>query len=109
MAAEDGGIVGFCYSGPFRARAAYETTIETSVYCAPGCTGRGLGRRLYAALFDALAAEDLHRAIARITLPNDPCVALHERFGFRRVGVLEQVGRKFGRYWDVALYEKALP
>jgi phosphinothricin acetyltransferase len=97
-----------CWSSQFRPRAAYETTIETSVYCAPGWTGRGLGRALYGALFDALASEDLHRAVAGITMPNDASVALHVAFGFRQVACLTEVGRKFGRYWDVAWLEKAL-
>ena len=69
---------------------------------------RGLGTLLYAALFDALRGEDIRMAIAGMTLPNDAANALHERFGFTLVGVMHEVGRKFGRYWDVAWYEKAL-
>ena len=55
-----------------------------------------------------LAAEAVHRAYAGIALPNDASVALHERFGFRRIGVLDEIGRKFGRYWDVAWYTRPL-
>ena len=93
---------------PSRERKAYDTTVETTVYCAPEATGRGIGRLLYAALFDALRGEDLQVAIAAITLPNAGSVALHERFGFTLAGVMHDVGRKFDRYWDVAWYEKRL-
>lgn len=70
--------------------------------------GRGVGTLLYKELFEALVGEDLHRAYAAIALPNEPSVRLHDAFGFRHVGTYTEVGRKFGRYWDVAWYEKAL-
>lgn len=103
-----GGCVGYASSGRFRAKAAYDPSVETSVYVDPAWTGRGLGGRLYAALFDALAAEDVHRAVAGITLPNPASVALHARFGFTEVGVFGEVGRKQGRFWSVLWMEKAL-
>ena len=108
VAEEDGTVLGYADSHQFREKRAYDTTVETTVYCAPKATGRGIGRRLYAALFDALGDEDLRTALAGITLPNDASVALHERFGFTLTGVLHEVGRKFDRYWDVAWYEKRL-
>ena len=99
-------ILGFAYSSQFRPKAAYATSVETSVYCAPAQTGNGLGRRLYAALFDALAAEGVHQAFALISLPNDPSEKFHERFGFRRVGVMREAGQKFGSYVDVAVFQR---
>ena len=108
VAEADGLVAGFAGSGQFRTRRAYDTTIETTIYCAPEATGRGIGTLLYRALFEALEGEDLRVAIAGTTLPNDASVALHERFGFASVGVMHDVGRKFGRYWDVAWYEKRL-
>ena len=101
-------VLGYATSSPFRAKAAYSTSVEVSVYCAPGATGRGVGTLLYTALFDALAREDIHRAYAGIAQPNEASVRLHSAFGFRHVGTYTQVGRKFGRYWDVAWYEKRL-
>jgi phosphinothricin acetyltransferase len=98
--------VGWACSAQFKEKAAYATTIETSVYLAPDEAGRGLGRQLYKALFDELKGEDIHRAYAGITLPNDASVGLHEAMGFRLIGVQPEVGRKFGRYWDVALFFK---
>lgn len=101
-------VVGYSSSQQFRTKKAYDTTVETTVYCAPDSLGRGVGRALYAALFDELQGEDVHLAVAAITLPNAASVALHERFGFALSGVMHNVGRKFGRYWDVAWYEKRL-
>lgn len=98
--------VGWACSAKFKEKAAYETSVETSVYCAPGYTGRGLGRKLYETLFESLQGEDIHRAYAGITLPNEASIALHVAMGFRPIGTQRQVGRKFGRFWDVALYER---
>ncbi|MFD0022186.1 GNAT family N-acetyltransferase [Streptomyces sp. NPDC058382] len=101
-------ILGYATSSAFRPKPAYSTSVEVSVYCAPSAAGRGIGTLLYAALFEALAEEDLHRAYAGITQPNEASVRLHDHFGFRHLGTYEEVGRKFDRYWDVAWYEKQL-
>ncbi|MGW6796614.1 N-acetyltransferase family protein [Streptomyces chartreusis] len=101
-------ILGYATSGPHRPKPAYATSVEVTVYLAPDAGRRGIGTLLYKALFDALAGEDLHRAYAGIAQPNEASVRLHERFGFRHVGTFREVGRKFGRYWDVAWYEKGL-
>jgi phosphinothricin acetyltransferase len=102
------GPLGYASSSPYRPKPAYETSVEASVYLAPEATGRGIGTALYSGLFDALDGEDVHRAYAGIALPNDASIALHERFGFRRVAYFTEQGRKLGRYWDVAWYEKPL-
>ncbi|GCD45138.1 GNAT family N-acetyltransferase [Streptomyces paromomycinus] len=101
-------LLGYVTSTPFRIKPAYATSVEVSVYCAREVVGRGVGTLLYKALFEALADEDVHRAYAGIALPNEASVRLHTRFGFRHVGTYGEVGRKFGRYWDVAWYEKRL-
>lgn len=101
-------VVGFASSSRFRPKPAYETSIETSVYLSPESVGRGTGSRLYDALFNALEDEDVHRAYAGIALPNPASIALHERFGFKRVAHFTEQGRKFDRFWDVAWYEKAI-
>ncbi|MFE2427509.1 GNAT family N-acetyltransferase [Streptomyces sp. NPDC059373] len=103
-----GRILGYATSSPFRPKAAYATSVEVTVYLAPDVGGRGIGTLLYEALFEALATEDLHRAYAGVAQPNEASERLHARFGFRPVGVYREVGRKFGRYWDVAWYEKEL-
>jgi phosphinothricin acetyltransferase len=106
VAVRDGEPVGWANSHPYKDRAAYDTTVLTSIYLAPDTRGRGLGRRLYTALFEALAGEDIHRITAGITLPNEASVGLHRSFGFEPVGIYREVGRKFGRFWDVATYLK---
>ena len=109
LVAEDEGVVlGFATSSPFRPRAAYATSIETSVYCDPDRLGLGIGSKLYERLFEEIKGEDIHRAYAGISMPNDASVSLHERFGFVKVGEYTEVGRKFGRYWNVAWFEKRL-
>jgi len=101
-------ILGYATSSPFRAKPAYATSVETTVYVSPHAGRRGVGTLLYQGLFEALSGEDLHRAYAGIAQPNEASTRLHERFGFRYVGTYREVGRKFGRYWDVAWYEKPL-
>jgi phosphinothricin acetyltransferase len=91
LVAENAGkVVGYGGSFQFRTRKAYDSSVETTVYCAPEAVGRGIGRLLYGALFDALRDEKLRMAVAAIA------VLLHD------------IGRKFDRYWDVAWYEKRL-
>jgi len=106
VAEESGVVLGYACTMRFRPKAAYETTVETSIYFAADTTGKGLGSRLYGALFEALRDEDINRYVAGYTLPNPASAALHERFGFKRVGVFSEVGRKFGKYWDVAWNER---
>ncbi|HKN01030.1 MAG TPA: GNAT family N-acetyltransferase [Candidatus Binataceae bacterium] len=108
VAEEDGHVCGYAGTGRFRNKAAYDTTAETTIYCAPDTIGRGIGRLMYQALFDALRGADLKRLVAGITVPNDASVALHRRFGFRDVGVFSENGRKFDRYWDVLWMERPL-
>ncbi|MFP8960672.1 GNAT family N-acetyltransferase [Streptomyces nanhaiensis] len=106
--AESNRLLGYATSSPFRPKPAYSTSVEVSVYLAPDACGRGVGTLLYEHLFEALGGEDVHRAYAGIAQPNEASVRLHARFGFRHIGTYGEVGRKFGRYWDVAWYEKPL-
>lgn len=107
--ADDGGrVLGYACSAPLKPKAAYQTSVEVSVYVAPDTHRRGLGRALYGALLPALENRDVHRAYALIAQPNEPSMALHAAFGFRPVSHLSEVGRKFDRYWDVVWLEKAL-
>ena len=101
-----GALLGYATTSRWRERPAYETTVEASIYCRADVVGRGVGTRLYGALFQSIADEDINCIVAGICLPNPASVALHERFGFRRVGVFSGVGRKFDRYWDVAWFER---
>ena len=108
VAVDEDRVIGYASSGPFRPKAAYRTSVETSIYVAPDAVGRGTGKLLYTELFRSLGHEDVHRAYAGISLPNPASIALHEKFGFKRVAVFSEQGRKFDRYWDVAWYEREL-
>ena len=99
-------VIGYAGSTSYRPKGAYETSIELTVYVAHDEQTGGVARPMYETLFAALDGEDIHRVLAGITLPNERSVALHERFGFRLIGVFAEVGRKLGRYWDVAWYER---
>lgn len=100
--------VGWACSGRFREKAAYESSLETSIYLDPTATGRGLGTRLYRTLLEDLVDSDFHLAVGGVTLPNSASVALHQHFGFESVGIFREVGRKFDRYWDVQWFQKRL-
>ena len=105
---ETGSVRGWATTSPFRPRAAYRTTVESSVYLRPDSLGHGLGSRLYASLFDSIQGQDLERIVAGVTLPNPASLALHAKLGFRPVGTFTRVGRKFGQFWDVEWFERPL-
>ncbi len=108
VAEAEGEVLGYAGTTRFRPKAAYETTVETTIYCAPEATGKGIGRRLYSALFEALAGEDVRSIVAGFTLPNPASAKLHEQLGFQTIGIFTEVGRKFGRYWDVCWTRRPL-
>jgi phosphinothricin acetyltransferase len=109
LAAEENGVVvGYAGTMRFRTKPAYDTTVETTVYSSPETVGKGVGKRLYAAMFEAIAGENVNRIVGGYTLPNPASAKLHEMFGFKRVGIFSEVGYKFGKYWDVAWTERPL-
>ena len=101
----EGIVAGYAYAGLWKTRSAYRFAVETTIYLAADALGRGLGARLYAALLETLPQRGAHRVLGCIALPNEPSVALHERLGFKRIGVFDQVGFKFGRWVDVGYWE----
>ncbi len=101
----DGEVAGFAYASPYRPKAAYLHSVETSIYLAAHACGRGEGRRLYQALIDRLGASPAHSAISLIALPNEASVALHRSMGWREVGTLREVGYKLDRWIDVAYFQ----
>lgn len=104
--AEVGGfVVGTAYSSRFRDKAAYRSSVETTVVIDPDYRAKGIGRLLLATILDTIRAAGVHRAYAVVTLPNDASVGLHESLGYRLVGTLDEVGYKLGTYWATAILE----
>ena len=101
----NGVIAGYAYASPWKARIGYRFTVESSIYLAPEHVGCGFGSALYGALLEALRALDVHCVIGGAALPNPASIALHEKLGFRQVAHFRQVGRKFGRWIDVAYWQ----
>jgi phosphinothricin acetyltransferase len=108
VAEEDGQLLGYAASSPFRARAAYRWIVETGIYLAEQAKGRGLGRALLAPLVDLLERQGYVAAIGAIALPNQASVALHEKLGFIHTGTYRGVGFKAGEWLDVGLWQKDL-
>ena len=109
VAESEGSVVGYAYAASYRTRPAYLHTREVSVYLDDSARGRGLGRQLYDELLGRLRADGVHQVLAVIALPNDASEALHRACGFSRVGVLPEVGWKFDRWIDTALWGLTLP
>ena len=110
LVAEDAaGIAGYAYAGPYRARPAYRETVENSIYLRQDAMGRGLGRRLLDALIEACTEKGFRQMVAVVgDSGNLPSIRLHERAGFRLVGVLRSVGYKHGHWLDTVLLQRAL-
>ena len=109
LVAEEGEeVVGYAYAGPWKARAAYARTVETSIYLAGAAWGRGLGKLLYMALIERLRVAGMHALIGGVSLPNPASVRMHEALGFEYVGSFREVGCKFGRWIDVGYWQRVL-
>ncbi|WP_027004485.1 GNAT family N-acetyltransferase [Corynebacterium halotolerans] len=106
LVADDGEFCGWASYGPFRPSPGYRHTVENSVYVHPDAHGKGVGSKLMTALIDAARADDsVHAVIATIEGDNIGSLRLHEKLGFREVGRLPEVGRKFDRWLDLAYLE----
>jgi L-amino acid N-acyltransferase YncA len=101
----DGRVVGWSSLARWSARGGYDQTVESSIYIVPETQREGVGLALAAATLEAAARLDVHAVIAQICAENVAGLALAERLGFARVGVLREVGRKFGRSLDVVVCE----
>ena len=109
VADADGWVAGYAYAGPYRPRLAYRDTVENSVYLRSEMMGRGIGMRLLDALLGECEARGFRQMIAVVgDSGNLASIRLHERAGFRRVGVLRSVGYKHGRWLDTVLLQRAL-
>jgi phosphinothricin acetyltransferase len=98
---ETGDVLGYAYAGKHRERAAYRWSVDFTAYVAPEAKRRGIGTALYRALMKICQSLGYYRAFAGITLPNEASVRLHEKIGFRAIGVYRRVGFKLGGWHDV--------
>ena len=107
--ARDERIVGFAVLSTFRARPAYASTVENSVYVHRDARGRGVGELLMRELIATAKESGYHAIIARIVGENEGSIRLHEKVGFTLVGTEIEVGRKHGRWLDVVEYQYVVP
>ena len=98
---EDGEIAGYCYAHPWKERAAYHNTLETTVYLDPQYFRKGIGSKLMEQLINHCRADDKKVLIACITANNEASIKMHEGLGFKQVSYFSQVGEKFGQSLDV--------
>lgn len=104
----DSVILGYAYASEWKSRCAYKNSLETTVYLRNGESGKGVGSLLYAELIHRLKAMKYHALIGGISLPNKASIALHEKFGFEKIGQFKEVGYKFDHWIDVGYWELIL-
>lgn len=107
-AEEDGVILGYAYASAFKGRAAYDWSVETSVYVRENCVGRGIGKALYSALEEFLRRQHICNLCACIAYPHPASIAFHEYFGYRTVAHFHASGFKKGKWYDMIWMEKEL-
>jgi phosphinothricin acetyltransferase len=101
-------ILGFASLSPYKARAAYRTTVEDSVYINEEFRNQGIAGELLSRLLEVAQSSGFHSVIARIGGANEASIALHQRFDFKIVGTEKEIGRKFGKWQDVVVMQTIL-
>ncbi len=101
-------IVGYAYASKHKERDAYDYDVDVSVYIDEDFAGKGIGSKLYDALFDILEKQGFYNAYAGITMPNVPSEALHRKYGFNEIGVFSNTGFKFNKWYDVKWLHKVI-
>jgi L-amino acid N-acyltransferase len=109
IVADDGGeVVGFASLSPYRPRPGYATAVEDSIYVAEPRRGKGVGRALLSEAVAMARTHGFHSVVARVGAAQEASVALHQACGFDLVGIEREIGRKFGRWVDVAILQRLL-
>ncbi|MEE9310649.1 MAG: N-acetyltransferase family protein [Cocleimonas sp.] len=103
---ENGKVVAFAYASKWKARSAYRFTLESTIYMSGDAQGKGIGTKLYQALFDELATRSVRSVMAVIALPNPASIAIHEKMGFEKVAHFKEVGFKHDEWIDVGYWQK---
>ncbi len=106
LAEQDGAVLGYAYAAPFKARAAYDWAVETTIYLRQDQRGRGIGRALYTELERQLRERGIQNMEACIAYPHPESIAFHTALGFRMVGRFEKCGYKLGDWRDMVWMEK---
>lgn len=101
----DGSITGYAYASKWQERSAYRFSAEITIYMHHEATGKGIGTKLYTALFQKLESLNINSVIGGVSLPNPASVALHEKFGMEKVAHFKKVGYKFGKWIDVGYWQ----
>ncbi len=101
-------LTGYASTSPFRPQAAYNTSVEASIYVLPEYRGKGIGQLLYEHLFALLSDTDVHRVYACLSVPNLSSFKLHQKFGFNLVGTFSEAGYKHKAFHDIQWLEKKL-
>ena len=105
---EEGDILGYAYSGPEYTRAAYQWTVETSVYISEKARGKGIGTALYEKILDILKKQNFCVCYVLINDDNIASIKMHEKYGFKENGYRKNCGFKFGKWHSVVFMEKKL-
>ena len=105
---EEGTVIGFATYGPFRVYPAYQLSIENSIYVHPAHNGKGVASKLMERLIEQAKEAGFKTMIACIDAENEASIKLHEKFGFTYSGTLKNVGFKFDKWLDLALYQLEL-
>lgn len=109
VAVEDATVVGWASLSPYNPKPGYRTTAENSLYVGEAHRGKGIGHALLSHLIETAPEHGVREIVALITSENHVSVRLHQKLGFRTVGTLERVGRKFDRWVDVTLMQRSIP
>lgn len=108
VAVSDHHITGYCYLHQWNNRCAYSSTKEVSVYLDKNVRRQGIGTKLLKEILENINPENIHVLISGICLPNEGSVRLHEKFGFRQVSLMKEIGRKFNEWRDVGHWQLVL-
>lgn len=98
-------LLGFAYGSRFRPKPAYNHTVESTVYVKHDAHGKKIGTQLYATLLKMLKQQGFHTVVGVLTLPNEASVKLHNKFGFKQAGQLNEVGRKFDVWQNIGMWQ----
>ncbi len=109
LVAEEGGVIlGYAYASPFNRRAAYDWSVETSIYVERETRGKGVGKALYSELEEVLKGQGILNLNACISYPNPGSIGFHEKLGYHKAGHFTKCGYKLGRWYDMIWMEKMI-